>query len=764
MNKQHPDNFIMKAENGSNLPVTPYRDSIPNILEEEVNLKDYLEVILRRKWLVIGILFFTFVSTLIFSLAAEKQYQAEGSLEVNQETQRVTKFEDVVTEKLRGQEFISTQISLLTSDVLAFRTIKKLNLAEHPLMVEKEEDSSQGLMFQVKSFIKSLVKTDDKQQDLLANTELSEVMDQKKLLDFFKERLDVSNERDSMIINVSFMSPSRQLSMDSVNTLMEEFVNWKMDQKIEASKKASEFLIKQIDRAKINLEKAEEKQNEFAKQAGIVSMDSKINSIYRQLEDITAALGSAEANLSEKEASYQQALKDGPLSLPQVLNSQLINTLKSEYAGLRSEYENLTQTFHEEYPEVKTLKSRMDSIKERIDDESQKIFNSIKHDYEAALSRVESLNKKVQEKKQQALDLNERATQYKIMEREVETNKAIYQSLLERVKEIESMAGVSPTNIQVIDRASLPIFPAKPDVKRNLLLAIVLGLMAGIGTAFLMEYFADTITNPDQISERFQIPILGVIPLEKEKPEYPVEKIFNNDPRAGLSEAIRTAKVSIQLSGSNSQSKIIAITSTAPGEGKTTVSSNLAQAFAGAGEKVVMIDADLRKPRLHHIFKDDLAQNNGHGLSSFLAGVIDDGFMAKTSIENVYVIPSGPIPPNPVELLASNRFSQLIQGLAEKFDRIIVDSPPHSGFADVLVLSRQVGGIILVCGMGETTRDGLRHFKKAMANIQGNVLGCIVNKLNLSKRYGYHSYYKYYKYYYGDKRVDSETAKLKAQS
>ncbi len=761
MTDQQANSFPVKAENGSDLPSTRYREPIPDIIEEEVNLKDYLEVILRRKWLVIGILFFTFVSTLIFSLVAEKQYEASGSIEISQESQKVTKFEDMVTERLRGQEFISTQMSLLTSDVLASRTIKKLNLAEHPLMLEEDKDSSGGwLISQAKAFIQSFAKTGDSQQDLLANTLLSEVMDQKRLLDFFKERLDVSNKRDSMIINVSFMSPSRQLSMDSVNTLMEEFVNWKMDQKIESSKKATEFLMKQIDRAKINLEKAEERRNEFAKQAGIVSMDSKINSIYRQLEDINVALGSAEADLSEKEASYKQALKDGPLSLPQVLNSQLINTLKSEYAKLRSEYEDLTQTFHEEYPDVKTLKSRMDSIKERIDDESQKIFNSIEHDYRAALSRVESLKKKVQEKKQQALDLNERATQYMIMEREVQTNKAIYQSLLERVKEIESMAGVSPANIQIIDRASLPIFPAKPNVKLNLLLAIVLGLMAGIGGAFLVEYFADTITNPDQIAERFQIPILGVIPLEKERPGYPIEKTFYNDPRAGLSEALRTAKVSIQLSGSDSQSKIIAITSTAPGEGKTTVASNLAQAFAGAGEQVVLIDADLRKPRLHNVFSDDLAKNNGYGLTSFLAGVIDEGFIAKTNIDNISVIPSGPIPPNPVELLASNRFSQLIKELSEKFDRIIVDSPPHSGFADVLVLSRQVGGIILVCGMGETTRDGLRHFKKAMANIQGNVLGCIANKLNLSKRYGYHSYYKYYNYYYGDKKVDSNTARL----
>ncbi|MCF8111931.1 MAG: CpsD/CapB family tyrosine-protein kinase, partial [Desulfobacteraceae bacterium] len=239
---------------------------------------------------------------------------------------------------------------------------------------------------------------------------------------------------------------------------------------------------------------------------------------------------------------------------------------------------------------------------------------------------------------------------------------------------------------------------------------------------------------------------LGVIPLEKESGEYPLEKVFQNDPRAAMSEALRTSRVSIQLSGSGSTAKCIALTSTVPGEGKTTISSNMAQAFAGAGERVLLIDADLRKPRLHKIFPAE-ASNNGHGLSSYLAGVVNDNIISATDVENLYYIPSGPIPPNPVELLASERFAELMKKSGEDFDRIVIDAPPHHGFADVLVLSRQVGGIILVCGMGEATRDGLRHFKRSMGNVQGTVLGCIVNKINLHQRYGYRSYYKYYRAY-----------------
>ncbi|MCF8052726.1 MAG: polysaccharide biosynthesis tyrosine autokinase [Desulfobacterales bacterium] len=747
MAKKEGHNLPARAEDqgGENLPSTEYRSGIP-YADEETHLRDYIEVVLRRKWLVIGVLFLTFVSTLIFSLAEEKLYRASGTLQISPESQRVTKFEEVAEQRLRAAEFVNTQVALLKSGALARRVIRQVNLKEHPVIAGDGEEKKEGLTTRLKKFVKSLIPRKEEAADAnLGSISVEEVMADRRLLGFFHSFLSVSPRRDAMIIDVSFLSPDRRLSMDVVNQLMDQYLDWQMDQKVESSENTRQYLMRQIDRAKIHLEKAEEEQHRFARRAGIVSLDSRLNSVYKQLEDVNAALGQAETELVRKETKYRQAVADGPENLPEVLQSEMISGLKSEYARLRSEYENLTETFHPDYPEVRKLQRRMDSLAERIDEESERSFNAIRHEYLAAQEWVVALEGRLEENKQRALALNEVATQYSIMAREVETNKAIYQSLLERAKEIESMAGISPSNIRIVDRASLPISPAMPDVRRNLLLAVVLGLMMGVGLAFLTEYFADTITNPDQISDRFQIPILGVIPLEKDA-EGPVERVFVNDPQAAISEAFRTSKVSIQLSGSDSAARCIAVTSTAPGEGKTTVCTNLAQTFAGAGEKVLLIDADLRKPRLHKIFSAG-AELNGHGLSSFLAGVIDDGYLGKTDVENLYMIPSGPIPPNPVELLASNRFSDLLEKAAERFDRIIVDAPPHHGFADVLVLSQKVGGLILVSSINESTRDGLRHFKKAMNNLQANVLGCIVNKINLAQRYGYRSYYRYYRAY-----------------
>ncbi|MCF8029078.1 MAG: GumC family protein, partial [Desulfobacteraceae bacterium] len=442
MAKDRNNNNLPAEGDGAGLPSTEYREGIPDT-EEEIHLRDYIDVVLRRKWLVVGILFLVFVSTLIFSLAAEKRYSAAGTLEVSQEAQRVTKFEEVVEQRVRAEEFLNTQVSLLKSDALAERVIRSLDLAEHPV-VKGDEDAKPGLAARFKGFVKSLLPEKEEKPQALEGVPMDEIMEERKVMRFFKNNLSVSPSRDSMIVTVSFISPDRRLSRAVVNELMSQYEDWKMDQKVAASKKARQYLMKQIDRAKINLENAEEQQHKFARQAGIVSLDSKLNSVYKQLEQINSDLAEAEADLVRKETKYRQAREDGPENLPEVLNSELINNLKSEYAKLRSDYENLVETFHADYPEVKQIKSRMDSIEQRIQEESQKIFNSIKHEYLAAKSRVETLEQRLKKSKQRAMELNEKATQYKIMAREVNTNKAIYQSLLERAKEIESMAGVSP--------------------------------------------------------------------------------------------------------------------------------------------------------------------------------------------------------------------------------------------------------------------------------------------------------------------------------
>ena len=653
LNNENGEKGRVPAAYNQHLPSTELRGAIPGWQDgEEIHLRDYLDVLMRRKWLIICILALSFITTLIFTLASTKIYKATTTIEVAQETAQVTKFEEVMAAEVKAREFYETQVALLRSKALIGRVIEKLNLMTNPIVVAiLFSESNPGISARIKQLIKSFLPKDQEMANQALLTQ--ETLRRQVLFKYISDNLEAEPSRKSMLITVSFTSPSRKLSQKFVNTLVQEFIAWKMDQKLEASQIARDFLMKQIDRAKISLEKTEEELNRFAKQAGIVSLDAKLNSIYRQLEELNSTLAGAESDLIAKKAVYEQAVKDGPSHLPLVLRSPVIASLKDQYARLQSEYEDLTTTFHGEYPKVKTLEARMLTIAGRIKDEEEQISHSIKNEYQTAIEKVVALQARVNLQKQLAMDLNERATQYTIMAREVGTNKAIYQSLLQRAKEIESMVGVSSSNIHIIDRAALPIFPFKPKVKLNLLLAIVVGFLAGLGCAFLVEYFADTITNPDQITDRFQIPILGVVPLTKSNGQE-LEKIFISDPRAPLSKAIRTSKVSIQLSGADTNSKSFLITSTTPSEGKTTLAINLAMSFAVAGERVVLIDSDLRKPRIHKVFGIENG-GNGHGLSSFLAGVTDTMHLCASDTENLRIIPSGPIPPNPVELLASKR-------------------------------------------------------------------------------------------------------------
>ena len=730
---------------GHSLPSTESRNQFYGFQEaEEIQLRDYLDVIMRRKWLILTVLVLVFLSTLIFTLASTKIYKALAVIEVNQETPQVTKFEEVLASKVQAREFYETQVELICSRAMINRVIDQLDLMNHPVIVETLfGDGRFNVGRWIRDIFRSFIPNIEKGKYGSAVSE--DFVRRQKVVEYISENLSATPSRKSMLINVAFRSPERQLSLMVVNTLVEDFINWKMEQRLEASSIARDFLMLQIDRAKINLEKAEEQMNHFAKQAGIVSLDARLNSIYRHLEELNTVIATAEADMIAKKAAYQQALKDGHANLPRALESRLIANLKDKYAELSSSYEDLKTTFHDEYPKAKTLKARLDSIAALIKAEEIGIFMTIKNEYESAQEVVNAMEKRIELQKEVVLDLNDRATQYSIMAREVDTNKVIYQSLLQRAKEIESMAGVSSSNIQIVNRADLPFLAVKPNVKLNLLLSIIIGFLGGIGCAFLAEYFADAVTNPSEISDRFQIPLLGTIPQAKPD-EHGLESSFLHHPWAPFSEAIRSSRVAVQLSGAGKHSKCILITSTLPSEGKTTLAVNLALSFATAGEKTVLIDADLRKPRLHEIF--NLKHRvNGNGLSSFLADVTNKLKTFNKYHENLKVIISGPVPPNPAELLASKRFMFLLKELLSRHDRVILDGPPHIGFADTLILSRCVGGIVLVSSIGETSREAIGQFKKTITNVNGTILGCIVNKVDYSRKYGYGGYYRSYQKY-----------------
>lgn len=745
------------------LPSTEFREIIPDF-EDSVDLRDYLEVVLRRKWLVLTVLTAAFVTTLVVSLSMKPVFMATGRLELSVRAPKVTKFQDVtdnVMTSMQTQEFIQTQVKLLQSESLANRVIDKLNLVLNPVFnpaVAKGEGDEEGVFKRMRtavggwvSAVKGIFRGSGDEK--VVDSSLEDLRLEKSVERAFLGNLQVQPERNTTIITLSFKSTDAPLARDIVNTLIQEFIDWQMDKKIDAASSAKRQLDKQIEVARIQLEKAENNLNAFAQKAGIVSLDSKLNLVYKQLEETNNALAAAETERISKEALYKQTLSGNVSSLPMVIGNTLIQNLRQEHVKLASEYQELYTTFKDDYPRLKNLKARMSDVERKIAAEENRIADSIKNDYLAAVNKEATLKRQAEEKKALAMELNERATQYKVLEREVETSKAIHQSLLERSKEVDANVGTELGNIQVVDYATQPLTPYKPNVRMNLLLAIVVGLMGGVGLAFFLEYMDNTVKRVDELSDRFQIPVLGVLPVANPEELQDLDHLVSIKPKSSFAESIRTAKVSIQLSSAmDHPPRTLMVTSTSAGEGKTTICANLAQAFANAEEKVVIVDADLRKPRMHKVFLNGNSGNGkARGLSQLLSGLCKlEDVLQKTEVPNLFFIPAGPVPPNPAELLASSRMKRVLEKLGQHFNRVIVDAPPAAGFADVLVLGNCLDGVILVSTLGQTHREALRIFRKSLYNVRGNLLGTIINKLNITNHYGsyYYKYYKYYHYYY----------------
>jgi succinoglycan biosynthesis transport protein ExoP len=376
----------------------------------------------------------------------------------------------------------------------------------------------------------------------------------------------------------------------------------------------------------------------------------------------------------------------------------------------------------------------------------------IRSDYESSLRKEALLRQAFQQQKAKALEMKDKGIQYNILKREADTNRELYKGLLMRMKEAGVSAGITASNIQIVDPAELPTQPYKPNKRQNLLLAAVVGLFLGVGLAFFFEYLDNTIKTPEDLEQWARLPSFGMVPETSTNGgrgrlgkgvSYPVELITYGHPKSMLSEAYRSIRTSILLSSPEKPPKMIAVTSPNPGEGKTTTVTNTAIALSQTGAQVLIIDADMRKPRVHKIFNHE----NGTGLSTFLSGHGDlESIIKKSEVPNLFYIPVGPIPPNPSELLGSNLFKKMLETLEARFDHILVDSPPVLGFADAIVLSSSVNGVILTVLGGKTPRWALQRAKEALQQTNTKILGVVINRVDIRRSdYGY--YYHYHSYY-----------------
>jgi len=718
----------------------------PGVPPQESVLREYLRVLIKRKWTVLLCLIGIFTAIAVATFKMTPIYEASGSIAVNKSDPGLVNFKDsgAVSVDYFDPADMDTEVKILESDLLALQVIRQLNLDKRPEFGGKPGSNA------------SLNLTPDPLQADVARTS--------SLLSMFRGNLRVVLVPNSRIIELHFRSPNNDLAATIVNTLATTYVEQNFKTKFESTMQAADWLSKQLVDLQIKVETSQEKLVKYQKEHEILGIDEKQNITTEKLDELNKELTTAESDRMEKESVYRLVQSGDPdviASAPRTggattttgSSSSLLDSLRGKQADLKIQVAELSTQFGPSYPKVAQLSSQLKEIDTQIQGEMRKITARVRGDYMAALQREGMLRAAMDKQKQEANKLNESAIEYSLLKRDVETNRQLYEGLLEKLKEAGVTAGLRSSNVKIVNVARVPTAPTEPSIPRNLAFALVLGLTSGIGLAFLLENLDNTVRTPEQAQIISGLPSLGMIPqgsgrleasnhkrLSVASSKEAVELVTQARPQSQMAESYRALRTSLLLSNIGSPPKIILITSALPQEGKTTTSINTAVVLAQKGVKVLLIDADLRRPGVHKT----LGMGPRSGLSNVLTGSakLQQAITRSPMLPSLFVLPAGTPPPNPAELLASSNMSNLLTELRDQYEHIIIDTPPTLSVTDAVVLATKSDAVVLVIRSGQTTKGALRRARDILAQVNAKVTGVLLNAVDLNSP----DYYYYYEY------------------
>jgi succinoglycan biosynthesis transport protein ExoP len=746
--------------------------------EEQINLRDYLYVIQKRRWTVITVFAVIVITVAILTFTATPIYEATTRLIIDKENPNVVSIQEVMSVDASGSDYYQTQYKIIESRTVAREVIRRLNLYKSEEFFPKPKDdlisnlkrSIQETIAFWKDSITSLLITGDKS---IPKTLEGFEPDSPLVSDFIK-RIKVSPIRNSRLVDVRFEGKDSVLAATIVNTLTDVYISQNLETKLRAAQDAVKWLHNRIEEERKKVEKAEQALLRYKEKHSIVTdFSSDVENITAQkLAHLNTQVVEAESNRVEAETRYKQAMvltgtPDMLDSIPEVLNNELIRQIKSMEVELFKRMSELSKKYGQKHPQMVAIESELNTLQKRRTQEVSRVINSLKNEYKVALAKENSLKAALEKQKKESLELNQKAIRYGVLRRESESARYMYELLIKRFKETSLTEDMKTGNIRIVDRAEVPEYPIKPKKKLNILLAIIVSLLTGTGLAFFFEYLDNTIKLPEEVEKHLNIPFLGSIPLFSTKNKWNIrgdtsqELIAYNYPRSTATESYRGIRTSILFSSAESVPQVILITGVGPQEGKTITTANLAVTMAQADSKILILDCDMRRANVHKVF----GTANDHGISNLLVG---NGNMREailhTRIPNLDVIPCGPIPPNPAELLGSTRMKTLLNSLRKHYAHILIDSPPSIAVTDAVVLSKSVDGLILVIRAGYTAKEIIKIGIAQFGAVGTHILGAVLNGVDMS-RDRYH--YQYYYYYYGkdgDRRKESRRKKRSKNS
>lgn len=732
------------------------------VMEEEESIIAYFRLLAERRWTIVTVTLLVFTVVAIGTFSADRVYRATGLIEILKVNPTSSPVREVFNLESVSIAYLETQYKILRSFTLSRRVISQLQLSKY-------EEFGEG------SSIRGLVGTEKGEVDgndvpIAINPVGNDEIPSDRFMAEYERRLHISPVRRSNLVEISFDSVDPALASQVVNVLASNYIEMHLEARYQATQIATEWLSRQLLEVKMKLEDSEEELQKYAAGNGLLFLERSgggvENLVDERLRQLQKQLTDAQAVRYEKQALHELAQSGSYGSLPGVYNSSLMQALIVDIADLRREHAKLLSIYTEEAPKVQEVKMQIDELNDVLKSERERGAEKIARDYLAAKKQEELLAGAYQRQQNFSRVVAEKSVQYNILKREVVTSQELYVGLLQRLKEARVSAGLKASNVRLVDPAKPPEKPIRPRVIVNLGLGMISGLIFGIAFAYMQDLLDNTIKTGVEGEQLLHLPALATIPLklqsnghESHDPQALDEEaslkqlgqgaserastktnglFLLDETNSVIAEVFRGLRTSVLLSTPDRAPRSLMMTSAEPEEGKTTVSVNLAASLAQLGRRVLLIDGDLRRPSIHSVFK----KPQGVGLVTYLAGQHEwRKGVQSTQYSNLEILVCGPVPPNPAELLFSERMRLLIQEAMEDYDFVIVDSPPVTRVADGLVLAALVDGVIIIIRAGRTPKTEIKKAYAQLESVDANILGLVINKAE-------HEQSTYYEYSY----------------
>ena len=733
-----------------------------NAAPEEAHLLEHLRVLYKRRWTAVTTFVLVVLAMMLRTLNAIPVYEARVQLLIDVEAPKVLNFKDVFDQghSPYDYEFTETQQKLLTSRSLARKTLDALRMWQHPYFGGPTPNTTSssstrgaigftnGILALVRGAFQSKAETIGREKRAPAESAA-----ESQAIDAFLGGLVIIPVKNSRLVDVVYRSPDPVFATTIVNELAHQYIQQNVELRFHASKDASDWLGQQLAEQRKKVEVSELAIQRFREDNDAVSLEDRQNIVVQKLADLNGAVTSAKNERITKEAGYNRlrTMADDRSALdafPAILSNSFVQQLKSELADAQHKQAQFSETLGDKHPDMIKARSAVDTALAKLNTEIDKVVESVHNEYLTALAREQDLVAALNAQKNEALGQNRKAIAYGALQRDAASNRQMFEALLQRTKETGLSEELRATNVRIVDAAEVPRSPAGPNTRTDFLLAVLVGGVVAVGFVFGLEYLDNRIKSPDEITAHLRMPCLGLVPAAPDNYVTGGAPLINNGVPAYFSEAFRTIRTNVLFSSVEEGSRTIVVTSTGPGEGKTVVSSNLALALAQANQRVLLVDADMRRPQIHSYF----SHPQEPGLSNFIVGNSEVGDVVRPSgVPGLWLLPSGLIPPNPAELLGSMKFKEFLATLKERFDWVIIDSPPVMAVTDACILAHSAHGVLFVVGAEMTNRKAARRALKQLALAQAGLMGAVLNRVDVEHHGHYYSgYYRTaYARYYG---------------